>query len=106
VNKTGGIIAGRDVNLTTLRGDLINKRTVTSHQSASGDLKDRHDFLDSAARIEAANDLTLNAGRDLNNTGGVLQAKRGECPSAVGWSSGKLLMTKHRRYLWERACSR
>ncbi|MFJ7107897.1 hemagglutinin repeat-containing protein [Pseudomonas sp. NPDC098740] len=76
VNKTGGIIAGRDVSLTTLRGDLINERTVTSHQSASGDLKDRHDFLDSAARIEAANDLTLNAGRDLNNTGGVLQAKR------------------------------
>ncbi|WP_283190195.1 hemagglutinin repeat-containing protein [Pseudomonas sp. PMCC200344] len=76
VNKSGGIIAGRDVSLTTLRGDLINERTVTSHQSASGDLKDRHDFLDSAARIEAANDLTLNAGRDLNNTGGVLQAKR------------------------------
>ncbi|WP_283190191.1 filamentous hemagglutinin N-terminal domain-containing protein [Pseudomonas sp. PMCC200344] len=76
VNKAGGIIAGRDVNLTTLRGDLINERTVTSHQSASGDLKDRHDFLDSAARIEAANDLTLNAGRDLNNSGGVLQAKR------------------------------
>ncbi|WP_232539756.1 hemagglutinin repeat-containing protein [Pseudomonas chlororaphis] len=76
VNKAGGIIAGRDVNLTALNGDLINERTVTSHQNSGGDLQQRRDFLDSAARIEAANDLTLKAGRDFNNAAGVLQAAR------------------------------
>ncbi|WP_050492130.1 hemagglutinin repeat-containing protein, partial [Pseudomonas syringae] len=76
INKSGGIIAGRDVTLTALRGDVINERTVTSHQSASGDATWRQDFADSAARIEAANDMSLQAGRDVKNTGGVLQAGR------------------------------
>ncbi|AIS14351.1 hemagglutinin [Pseudomonas chlororaphis subsp. aurantiaca] len=76
VNKAGGIIAGRDVNLSALNGDLINERTVTSHQNSGGDLQQRRDFLDRAARIEAANDLTLKAGRDFNNAAGVLQAAR------------------------------
>ncbi|MGE7956727.1 hemagglutinin repeat-containing protein [Pseudomonas sp. NPDC089530] len=73
VNKAGGIIAGRDVSLTA-NGDLINERTVTRHENSGGDLQQRRDFLDSAARIEAANDLTLKAGRDFNNAGAVLQA--------------------------------
>ncbi|WP_245227165.1 MULTISPECIES: DUF637 domain-containing protein [Pseudomonas] len=76
VNKSGGIIAGRDVTLTALRGDVINERTVTSHQSAADDATWRQDFADSAARIEAANDMSLQAGRDVKNTGSVLQAGR------------------------------
>ncbi|MBI6799355.1 hemagglutinin repeat-containing protein, partial [Pseudomonas syringae] len=76
INKSGGIIAGRDVTLTALRGDVINERTVTSHQSASGDATWRQDFADNAARIEAANDMSLQAGRDVKNTGSVLQAGR------------------------------
>ncbi|WP_241089235.1 DUF637 domain-containing protein [Pseudomonas viridiflava] len=76
INKAGGIIAGRDVTLTAIRGDVINERTVTSHQSAADDATWRKDFADSAARIEAANDMSLQAGRDVKNTGGVLQAGR------------------------------
>ncbi|KPX37387.1 Filamentous hemagglutinin, intein-containing, partial [Pseudomonas ficuserectae] len=76
INKSGGIIAGRDVTLTALRGDVINERAVTSHQSAADDATWRKDFADSAARIEAANDMTLQAGRDVKNTGSVLQAGR------------------------------
>ncbi|MEE4891742.1 filamentous hemagglutinin N-terminal domain-containing protein [Pseudomonas alliivorans] len=76
INKAGGILYGRDVSLTAVRGDVINERTVTSHQSAANDATWRQDFADSAARIESANDLTINAGRDLKNTGGVLQAGR------------------------------
>ncbi|WP_233631332.1 MULTISPECIES: two-partner secretion domain-containing protein [unclassified Pseudomonas] len=76
INKAGGIIAGRDVTLTAVRGDVINERTVTRHQSAAGDATWRSDFADSAARIEAANDLSLQAGRDVKTTGGVLQAGR------------------------------
>ncbi|MCQ9395326.1 filamentous hemagglutinin, partial [Pseudomonas viridiflava] len=74
INKAGGILYGRDVSLTAVRRDVINERTVTSHQSAANDATWRQDFADSAARLESANDLTINAGRDLKNTGGVLQA--------------------------------
>ncbi|WP_413697266.1 hemagglutinin repeat-containing protein, partial [Pseudomonas sp. Pseusp11] len=74
VNKAGGIIAGRDVTLRTTRGDVINERTVTTHESGSGYRNERTDFVDNAARIEAGNSLTLNAGRDINNVGGVLKS--------------------------------
>ncbi|WP_415765245.1 hemagglutinin repeat-containing protein [Pseudomonas sp. ZB1P45] len=74
VNKAGGIIAGRDVTLTATRGDVINERTVTTHESGSGYRNERTDFIDNAARIEAANNLTINAGRDINNVGGVLKS--------------------------------
>ncbi|MPQ72150.1 hemagglutinin repeat-containing protein, partial [Pseudomonas sp. MWU12-2323] len=74
VNKAGGIIAGRDVSLTATRGDIINERSVTTHESGVGDMNERSDFIDNAARIEAANDLTLKAGRDVINTGGVLKS--------------------------------
>ncbi len=74
VNKAGGIIAGRDVSLTAIKGDVINERTVTTHESASDSRSEQRSFVDSAARIEAANNLTINAGRDFNNTGGVLKS--------------------------------
>ncbi|MEA9997464.1 filamentous hemagglutinin family protein, partial [Pseudomonas sp. 10B1] len=35
-NKAGGIIAGRDVSLTAVSGDVINERTVTTHNSSNG----------------------------------------------------------------------
>ncbi|WP_443701157.1 hemagglutinin repeat-containing protein, partial [Pseudomonas sp.] len=73
INKAGGVIAGRDVSLTAGR-DVINERTVTTHESSSGYRTERTDFVDNAARIEAANGLTVNAGRDVNNTGGVLKS--------------------------------
>ncbi|WP_256735539.1 hemagglutinin repeat-containing protein [Pseudomonas sp. dw_612] len=73
-NKSGGVISGKDVSLTATRGDVINERTVTTHESSSGYRDERTDFVDSAARIEAANSLTIKAGQDFNNTGGVLKS--------------------------------
>ncbi|MCO8314386.1 DUF637 domain-containing protein, partial [Pseudomonas mandelii] len=73
-NKAGGIIAGRDVTLTTTNGDIVNERTVTSHDSSVGDYSHARDFVDNAARIEAANKLVINSGRDVINTGGVLKS--------------------------------
>ncbi|WP_080765581.1 hemagglutinin repeat-containing protein [Pseudomonas lactis] len=73
VNKSGGIIAGRDVTLTAIKGDVINDRAVTRTGNGTAE---RRDYHDSASRIEAANDLTMNAGRDIANTGGVLQSGR------------------------------
>ncbi|HFK1927250.1 TPA: hypothetical protein ACGW3V_005820, partial [Pseudomonas aeruginosa] len=33
-NRQGGVIAGRDVSLTALTGDVINERSVTRYDSA------------------------------------------------------------------------
>ncbi|WP_419736487.1 hemagglutinin repeat-containing protein [Pseudomonas sp. COR18] len=75
-NKAGGIIAGRDVSVTAVTGDVRNERTVTTHQSHDGLISDRKDFADSAARIEAGNDLSVKAGRDVVSQGSVLQSGR------------------------------
>ncbi|MHC8340465.1 two-partner secretion domain-containing protein [Pseudomonas sp. HLT2-19-2] len=74
-NKAGGIIAGRDVSLTTTRGDVINERTVSSYYDQNGQWSWSQGFADSAARIEAANHLTIGAGRDFNNIGSVLSSR-------------------------------
>ena len=73
-NRAGGVIAGRDVSVVALTGDVTNERTVTTHESSSGYRTERTDFIDSAARIEAANNLTISAGRDINSVGGVLKS--------------------------------
>lgn len=76
VNRAGGIIAGRDVTLTTTQGDVINDRTLTTHQSSSEAYirEQRRDFLDSAARIEAGNRLNIDAERDFDSNGSVLHS--------------------------------
>ncbi|MGE7993318.1 filamentous hemagglutinin N-terminal domain-containing protein [Pseudomonas sp. NPDC089554] len=71
VNKAGGIIAGRDVSLTATQ-DVLNERTLTSHQSSNGSYAQQRDFVDNAARVEATNNLVVNAGRDVLNRGGAL----------------------------------
>lgn len=73
-NAMGGIIAGRDVGLTALTGDVLNQRNVTVLQSSVGNRSWQTGLADSAARIEAANSLSIEAGRDLANLGGVLHS--------------------------------
>ncbi|WP_084335679.1 two-partner secretion domain-containing protein [Pseudomonas indica] len=75
-NAQGGIIAGRDVSAIALTGDILNERSVTTHASTERGYNHREDFADSAARIEAANDLTLGAGRDIRNIGSAVTAGR------------------------------
>ncbi|WP_454563946.1 two-partner secretion domain-containing protein [Pseudomonas sp. AIG] len=74
VNKAGGIIAGKDVSLTTRTGDVINERTITSMDDQYGTVTRHQDFADNAARIEAANDLTVKAANDINIVGGVMRS--------------------------------
>ncbi|HBO5705620.1 TPA: hypothetical protein L4580_005652, partial [Pseudomonas aeruginosa] len=74
-NDQGGIIAGREVSLSALTGDVINERTVTQHQSSYKGTGTTEAFADSAARIEAAQKLTVSAGRDVANIGGVIDSK-------------------------------
>ncbi|WP_425518848.1 RNase A-like domain-containing protein, partial [Pseudomonas lijiangensis] len=73
INKAGGILYGRDVTLTATRGDVINERTVIRDQRSTVGVQD---FVESAARVESANDLTVKAGRDVMNIGSVLQSGR------------------------------
>jgi filamentous hemagglutinin len=75
-NTAGGVIAGRDVTLTAVSGDVLNNRPVTTAAGSDGYMSSSYAYADAAARIEAANDLTINAGRDVNNAGSVLQAGR------------------------------
>ncbi|WP_246228241.1 filamentous hemagglutinin N-terminal domain-containing protein [Pseudomonas nitroreducens] len=75
-NTQGGVIAGRDVSLAALTGDVINERSVTVHDGSRGNRTWTESFADSAARIEAASNLDISAGRDINNLGGSITSGR------------------------------
>jgi len=74
VNQSGGIIAGRDVSVTAVTGDVLNQRDVNRTDQTVGFVSAHRESLDNAARIEAANNLTIKAGRDVSNNGSVLQS--------------------------------
>lgn len=82
-NRAGGVIAGGDVNLVA-GADLLNERSVTTHESASAYRTERSDFIDSAARIESADALALKAGANLYNVGGVLKSAADTTAQAAG----------------------
>ena len=82
-NRAGGVIAGGNVNLAA-GADLLNERSVTTHESASSYRTERRDFVDSAARIESANDLAMQAGGNVNNVGGVLKSGADTTVKAAG----------------------
>ena len=75
LNAQGGIISGRDVRAIALTGDVINERSVSVHQGASGNRTWERSFADSAARIEASNRLDISAGRDIANLGSVMHSR-------------------------------
>ncbi|WP_417663510.1 hemagglutinin repeat-containing protein [Pseudomonas sp.] len=75
INARGGIITGRDVNLTALNGDVINERTITRVTAAGGGDRLRNDIANNASRIEAGNNLVINAARDISNRGSAIEAK-------------------------------
>ncbi|MGY2238036.1 DUF637 domain-containing protein, partial [Pseudomonas gingeri] len=74
VNKAGGIIAGRDVSMVAIAGDVINQRTVVGNNINYQGYNGRNEYADSGARIEAANDLTVKAARDFVSTGSTLKS--------------------------------
>ncbi|QKJ34302.1 filamentous hemagglutinin N-terminal domain-containing protein [Pseudomonas sp. MPDS] len=76
VNKSGGIIAGRDISMNAIVGDVINERTITTASFSNKGYNQLKDYTDSASRIEAANDLTMGAGRDYKSVGSVMVSGR------------------------------
>ncbi|SEQ42721.1 filamentous hemagglutinin, partial [Pseudomonas soli] len=73
-NSAGGIISGRDVSLTAVNGDILNQRDQVRAVTNFGGTSQHQDYLDSAARIEAGNSLSLNAGQDIQNVASVIQS--------------------------------
>ena len=74
VNKSGGIIAGRDVSLTATHADVLNQRDISHFDSGFAQDREHRDLLDSSARIEASNNLSISAGRDISNSASVLSS--------------------------------
>ncbi|NWC87108.1 two-partner secretion domain-containing protein [Pseudomonas reactans] len=70
VNQSGGVIAGRDVALTAVKGDVVNERSLTGLGMGEGN----RNYYGDSARIEAANDLTIKAARDFTNSGSFLKS--------------------------------
>lgn len=74
VNMQGGILKGKDVDLSTLTGDIRNDRTITTIENSGKGFSSKTAVVDSAASIEAGNNLTMHAARDLLNVGGAITA--------------------------------
>lgn len=73
-NTQGGILKGQEVSLVAVTGDVVNERTVSTHHSTTRHTDRQQSFVDSAARIEAGNELLVSAGNDLRNIGGAISA--------------------------------
>ncbi|MBD9516236.1 filamentous hemagglutinin N-terminal domain-containing protein [Pseudomonas sp. PDM22] len=75
-NTQGGIIKGRDVSLIALTGDVLSERSITRIDSTQGNRTWTQSFADNTARIEAAGNLDISAGRDISLPGSTVTAGR------------------------------
>nr|WP_231740083.1 DUF637 domain-containing protein [Pseudomonas composti] len=73
-NSQGGILKGQEVSLVAVAGDVVNERTISTHRSTTRHTDRQQSFVDSAARIEAGNELLVSAGNDIRNIGGAISA--------------------------------
>jgi len=109
VNMQGGILKGKDVELSTLTGDIRNDRTITTIENSGKGFSSKTAVVDSAASIEAGNNLTMHAARDLLNVGGALRAgKNAELSAgndvviaAAREETGS--MRQDKRHFWEQS---
>ncbi|BBP77288.1 hypothetical protein PHLH7_33920 [Pseudomonas sp. Ost2] len=109
INVQGGILKGNDVELTTLLGDIRNERTVSVVETSGKGFSSKTSIVDSAARIEAGNNLTVHAAGDLLNVGAVmtagkhadLSAGKDIVISAAREENGS--MRQDKRHFWEQS---
>ncbi|AYF50015.1 filamentous hemagglutinin N-terminal domain-containing protein [Pseudomonas fluorescens] len=109
VNMQGGILKGKDVDLSTLTGDIRNDRTITTIENSGKGFSSKTAVVDSAASIEAGNNLTMHAARDLLNVGGAITAgKNAELSAgndvviaAAREETGS--MRQDKRHFWEQS---
>ncbi len=74
IENLSGVIKGNNVDLTATEGDIIN-RTVT-HTEQYGDSKNGGSYtvVDETAKIQATNNLSMDAGRDIQVIGANVDA--------------------------------
>ncbi|WP_106803096.1 DUF637 domain-containing protein [Pseudomonas sp. S5D5] len=109
VNMQGGILKGKDVDLSTLTGDIRNDRSITTIENSGKGFSSKTAVVDSAASIEAGNNLTMHAARDLLNVGGAITAgKNAELSAgndvviaAAREETGS--MRQDKRHFWEQS---
>ncbi|WP_052915325.1 two-partner secretion domain-containing protein [Pseudomonas brassicacearum] len=109
VNMQGGILKGKDVELSTLTGDIRNDRTISTIENSGKGFSSKTSVVDNAARIEAGNNLTMRAAGDLLNVGGAitagnnadLSAGNDVVISAAREESGS--MRQDKRHFWEQS---
>ncbi|QGA48042.2 DUF637 domain-containing protein [Pseudomonas brassicacearum] len=109
VNMQGGILKGKDVELSTLTGDVRNDRTITTIENSGKGFSSKTSVVDNAARIEAGNNLTMRAAGDLLNVGGAitagnnadLSAGKDVVISAAREENGS--MRQDKRHFWEQS---
>ncbi|MGX1172912.1 two-partner secretion domain-containing protein [Pseudomonas sp. R151218B TE3479] len=109
VNMQGGILKGKDVELSTLTGDIRNDRTITTIENSGNGFSSKTSVVDNAARIEAGNNVSVQAAGDLLNVGGAitagndvdLRAGKDIVISAAREESGS--MRKDKRHFWEQS---
>jgi len=108
-NAQGGIINGQSVSAITLTGDITNERTISQQQRSGRGYSQLTSVVDSAARIEAGEDLKLAAGGNIHNIGSVLSAGDSADLSAGGnviiasATEEQAMMRKDNRHYWERS---
>jgi filamentous hemagglutinin len=107
-NTQGGLINGKDISAIALTGDLINERSITQEARIGRNFTQLTSVVDKAAGIEASNNLTLSAGRDIQNIGGslktggdaTLSAGRDLVIASATAENGS--MRKDKRHFWEK----
>jgi len=107
-NAQGGIINGKNVSAIALIGDVSNERTITQQNRTGKDFSQLTSVVDSGARIEAANDLTLSAGRNIQNigssitAGGRLDLSAGNDVVIASAEADDGMMRKDKRHFWSK----
>ncbi|MCZ4322770.1 hemagglutinin repeat-containing protein [Pseudomonas anguilliseptica] len=108
-NAQGGIIAGKDVTAIALTGDIRNERSITQESRKGRNFSQLTSVVDKAAGFEASNNLTLSAGRDIQNIGGSLKAggnadlSAGQDLIIASAEAENGQMRKDKRHFWEKS---
>ncbi|KAF1003832.1 MAG: 16S rRNA endonuclease CdiA [Pseudomonas sp.] len=67
-NALAGEIRGNQVDLSAIKGDIVNDRTAVTSSIGGGEYRT---FLDAGSRISARDSLSLEAGQDITNRGAL-----------------------------------
>ncbi|PJI46786.1 MAG: hemagglutinin [Pseudomonas sp.] len=67
-NRNGGVISGNNVNIAALQGDVLNQhRTSQITADSALNINAGRDFSNLGADVSSGGNLTIEAGRDVNN---------------------------------------